>query len=291
MHFSHTNKNVVLDLIHYSKIEYVIMSSLMTATTSIVLNNRINWQSVIIVACGTYFIYTVDNILDWSGEYHLLGNIQKIWKYYLDSSIVLLFASLFIIFSLVIKKHETMITLIILGIFAFFQVLFTKQEVYQFRSTFFLWVERLADAVVWSLVTVLVHLTYLGSVMRPQVIMVIGFNFLLSLNIVMISDVTRAPTNGYIHPTPVLSDVYGETYILDMLKVFCISSIFLAIIDIVLGFFPVYNLIVLSAPCLYLILILFRRRFYDYPVFYNSLFSMASIISCIAIILVYTFFY
>jgi hypothetical protein len=70
----------------------------------------------------------------------------------------------------------------------------------------------------------------------------------------------------------------------------CFSAIILATIDIILGFFPLYNLIVLLAPTAYLMLLFSRKKFRFYPVLYNTLFSTASILSCIAIIFTYHYF-
>lgn len=278
----------LFEVFHYSKAEHILIACVMTAVTSIVLLGKVYIQPVVIVSLGTYFVYSVDNILDWYGEKHLLPNIQLIWKYYILKCLLFLPASLVFILVLVRNHQDTLLILIFLGILTLGQVFFTKQLAKQEKGKFVLWVERIVDAIVWSLVTVFVPVTYVGVGIFPQVLMVIAFNFFITFIIVMIWDITRSATNGFYHGATVLSDIYTAVGIITHLQYLCIAALLLAAIDILLGYFPIYNLIVLIAPGLYLFLLFLYPKFEHSRLMYSALFSFASVLSCLSILFVYT---
>src|SRR5262249_53060952 len=104
---------------------------------------------------------------------------------------------------------------------------------------------------------------------------------------VMIWDLTRSATGGHLHQTPTLSPLIGERRVIQLLFILSISSFVLAVIDILLGYFPWYNAAVIAAPIANCILLSLWERLRRRPRLYGSLFPLGNILSNVLIILVY----
>lgn len=277
-------------LLHYSRLVFVLLAGAMTAAVSSVLLGHLNWLAALLVALGTFTVYSVDNILDWHGERHLLHELQAVWKHYLHICGVLVpLAALCIIW--IVQQHLVLVVVFaILGGVAIAQLFLTRQMPSQPRGSLALWVERFSDAAVWSLVTTLTPVIIIGAAFTPQVVMTILFILPNAWNVVMIWDATRAATNGKYHPTPVLTEKIGEQRLINYLQLCTLMTVFLTVVDILLGFFPWYNLVVLVIPGSHLILLTFHKQLRRRPVYYCNLFTLASCIGSFIIIGVYKLF-
>jgi len=277
-----------LELIHYGRVLYFVLAITSTAVCSKVLFGTIPWQSTLIVGLGTFVIYSVDNILDWPGEQHLLEAIHPFWKPYFIGCMIAIPLSLVTVIILSLNQSLVFLAALLgLGGISVAQVTLTRQLYARSRSLIFLWAERLIDSITWPLVLVFVPLLYLGQSIAPQTLMTIAYAWHLSWVNVLTWDLTRSATGGREHGTPILSPLIGEARSILSLRIISISAIILATIDVLLGYFPWYNITVILAPALNLIMFNFWPLFRSKSRFYGSLFPITNIISNFLVITAY----
>jgi hypothetical protein len=273
---------------HYGRILFVCLAITSTAVCAEVLLGFVPWQPALIVGLGTHVIYSIDNILDWSGERHLLGAIHPIRKGYLIWCALTVPSALVIAAMLAWQHNIAFLALLTsFSVISATQVILTRQSYARDRSALSLWAERLTDSFMWSLIVVLAPVQYVDQPVVPQVLMTIAYAWHLSWINVLVWDITRSATGGLEHGTPILTPLLGERRTLHLMRVISISAIVLASIDILLGYFPWYNITVIAAPLLNLAILEYWPKLRNTPRFYSNLFPLSNIISNLLVLIVY----
>lgn len=285
----------LLAVIHYVRLPLILTSGLLVATTSIVMLGKIEWQPVCIVMLGTYVVYTIDNLIDWAKESHLLKHLETVHKRYRYASwfgipaalAILTFLSLTnsLVFFLALGTIYGISLLIIIT--ARLTKLFLQQTLYY-------WIERLIVALSWAGVTVFVPLRFsdepfdtialLTLVYLWQIAWIIGvvwrYSSVMSLFLV----------NDSLSEQRINQEVNRTKTLVIILQIICFTALIQAIVDIALGFFPIYNSIVLIIPILQFLFLCQWNNVYKKPLAYCNTFLTMMNIGMFLIILIYYLF-
>jgi hypothetical protein len=243
---------------------------------------------VLIVGLATYVVYSLDNLLDWSGEKHLLEAIKPKWNIYLIWSIFTIPLALIGVLLLAVQStFKFLILLGGLGTVSVAHILLTRRSKEQDLSTSAIWAENLIDSLTWALVSVLIPVRYAGRHIVAQTIMAVAYVWHLSWIGVMVWDLTKSATGGHRHKTQTLSVLLGEHHLIRLLQIVSVSSLVLAVVDILLGYFPWYNISVTSAPIANLILLSLWDRLRKMPLLYSNLFFLVDALCGLLVIAAY----
>ena len=276
-----------LEFLHYSRVQFCMLAMSLTAASSRVLVGQIEWQPVLIVGFSTYVIYSLDNLLDRPGEKHLPETIKNGWNVYFLWCIFTIPLALAGTLLLVTQSAIKFLALLIgLGTISIAHILLSRQSKAHDRSTITLWIEHLTDSLTWALVVVLIPVQYAGQHIVAQVIMAVAYMWQLSWVGVMVWDLTNSAVERQ-HQTQNLSVLLGEHRVIRLLRIVSVSSWVLAVVDILLGYFPWYNLSVTFGPIASLILLSLWNRLRKTPRLYDSLFYLASTLCGLLVIAVY----
>ena len=279
-----------LDFWRYNRILLCALAMSLTSASSITLIGQIQWQAVFIVGLSTYAIYNLDNIFDKPHDKLVPVFIARNWIKYLIWCIFTIPLALLITFWLVIDNERSfLIFMTILGSISIAHIILTRRLLNRNNSTFNLWAERLIDSLVWCLAVVLIPVQYSGKTITPQVIMAVVYVWQLCWVGEMVWDMTNAQKNiendGF-----QLTRILGEAFNIKMLKVVCATATILAITDILLGYFPWYNLSVIFAPLSNLVLISLWDLLPKAKRMFDSLFFLVNTFCGLVVVIVYLVF-
>lgn len=262
-----------LELLHYSRFPLIVTSGLLATTNSSVLIGSFAWQPTVIVMLGTYIVYTIDNLIDWSREREILSHIESVYICYRNISIVfMLVASVAIILLSLNRGVQFALTLMIFYLISLGIIIVSRVTKLFTPDTTYYWVERLVVALSWSLITLAVPLQYadaeyditalLTFVYVWQIAWVIGviWRYSTVVNLVQI--------NGEMSDEKVNVEILKTKRLVQILQIVCIIAATQATVDILLGFFPVHNSIVLTVPIVELVFLKYWRRIYSHPLVY-----------------------
>jgi hypothetical protein len=259
----------------------------LTAACGKVLVGQVEWQPMLMVGFGTYVVYNLDNLLDWPSEKHLLEAIKLKWNAYLIWCIFTIPLALVSALLLTVQSTFNLLALMGgLGTISVAHILLTRQSRRQGTSAIALWVEHLTDSLTWALVIVLIPVQYARQHIVAQVIMAVAYMWQMCWVGVMVWNLTNSVVEGQ-HQTQTLSALLGEHRLMMLLRIISVSSLVLAVVDIVLGYFPWYNVSVTAAPIVSLLLFPLWNRLRKTPRLYSSLFYMAVTLCSLLVIAVY----
>jgi hypothetical protein len=172
-----------------------------------------------------------------------------------------------------------------LGAIALVHTLLTRRPGH--RPTATVWAEHLTDSLVWALVIVLIPVWYVGQPIVAQVVMAAVYMWQLCWVGVMVWNFANATVPKGQHRAQPLWIVLGERRLKRLLQIVGLLSMVLALVDILLGYFPWYNFSVASGPLVNLIFLSRWDKFRATPRLYASLFYFMSAICGLLVIVVY----
>jgi hypothetical protein len=239
-------------------------------TASQVLFARVDWQVLLIVALCTHSIYSVDNLVDWAREKHLLRKIQPYRQSYVVWCTVTLPLSMVLVLVLALLHGGAFVlTLAAIGLFCTLIMLVARRPRLWLSKGISYWVERLLVALTWALFTVLVPMQYAGRTINLQVILAIVFIWMISwaLGIVwrLASIVAVQLSEG--RPEPTLA--HKRTIHVAIAASFL--AFLQAVLDTAVGFFPYLHLSVALLPALCVAFLVKWHLVFDTPLLYCNL--------------------
>lgn len=251
-------KNNVFSLFYYSQIQLVLIAVALTAATSAVLLKSITSESLWIVGLSTFATYSIDNLIDWKQDIKYYQNIKRIIPYYHKFCYAIVPICLLGIGFLVLTSNSrfqigimllgatVLITIIRLPIFN--KVLTTKND-----FTNLLW-NRVFISLIWAAVCVFTPVWYANQHLTPQTWMTYAYLTQLIFIDALLWKLEKSP-EGFITEN-------NLSFLSSILQYLCTTSILLAIVDVLLGYFPLYNLVVVLAPLVNLFVIRYWRKFH-----------------------------
>ncbi len=275
-------------ILRFSRLELSILVSSLTVASSEVLVDEVVWPVVFIVGLSTYVVYNLDNLLDWPSEKHALGAFSKNWKTYTLWCVPTILLSLFGIATFAIHSTPSFLLLLaILGTLGVGYVWMTRRP--KDRPWMALLAEQIVDALVWSLVVALLPVVYVGHPLTPQVLMAIAYMWQLCWVGTAIWNLTYtvAYLSPELHRTPTLTQKLGENQLIRLAVTVSLTALVLAVVDVCLGYFPWYNLAVVSGPAVNLILLSVWPRSRNRPELFGSIFYGANTVCGLTVWLAY----
>lgn len=278
----------LLSFINYTRVQFCVLSMSLTAASSMVLISQIDWQPITIVGLSTFVVYSFDNLFDYPQERKKITKAFPFWKTYFWFTVFAIpFALLTIGVLAFLNSFQFFTMLIVLGLISISHTILTQRLIAKNPTLLIFGLENLVDSFVWALVAVLIPVVYAGHAIVPQVYMAIGYVWLLGLSSAFLWDLSDSSVSiekGY-KKNP-FSRV-NTKLIKKLFLILSFSALVLSIVDIILGFFPWYNLIVTSAPIISLLFWSRWETYAEYPSLYANIFYVACTICSVLVILVY----
>jgi len=238
------------------------------------------------VGLATYAVYSLDNLLDWPSEKHSVSVIQPRWNVYLIWCIFTIPLSLIGILLLAVPSGFSFLLLLgTLAIISLAHTVLTSRD--NSPSVVAIWAENLVASLTWALVTVLIPVRYAGQQIVAQTVMAIAFVWHLSWVGTMLWDVTGELRATHKDQLLSLPTSLGEIHLIKLLQIVSISACVLAIVDIVLVFFPWYNISVIAAPIANVILLSLWEQLRRTPLLFINLLFLVDAFCALLVILVY----
>ena len=235
----------IFSLFYYSQIQLVLIAIVLTASTSSVLFGKISWESVVIVGASTLLTYSMDNLIDWKRDSKNYQDIiEFLPAYRLFCYSVIPFCIVLILVFVIYSPAELKIALLLLGVSSLSAILRMPKFHIPLNLSVLqsLIANRLFISCIWAIVLVFVPIFYTeSSIIRPQVWMAFGYLWQLTFISAVLWKFEKTEINF------TNSEVLKSKAVV-ILKLLSISTVFLAIIDIALGYFPLHNLVVVLAP-------------------------------------------
>jgi hypothetical protein len=277
-----------LAFLHHTRLQMSVTALALTLASGRVLVGRVQWQPALIVALCTYLVYNLDNLLDWRHEQAWLHALRPLWKAYLAWCAVTLPAAAGGVLLLLLDTGLRLVTLILgLGAASLAVTWLTRRPWKRDRPQALLWAERLFVSLVWALASVLVPVRYAGEPVVAQTLMSIAYVWQLGWVASMIWDLTSTGTTASAEQEQSLPVRLGERAWLRALKIVTLSATVLALVDILLGYFPWHNAAVAIAPLTNWSLVSLWPRFRSAPLRYCNLFFLLNALCALAVVGVY----
>ncbi len=249
-------------LFYYSQIQLGLGAMFLTGAVSAVLTGEVIWNSILIVGLSTYIVYSIDNLIDWNEDRERFRSIEQIyWLYRIWCYLTIPLATLVVMW-LTIEAHQGFFSLLALaGTLSLGTVLLqlarrAPQVIHALRDIL---PNRLFISLVWAVIAVYVPVWYLNQPTVPQTWMALAFVWQLTfVNAVLWSleillERTTGVENDRVAGIPVLTAIRA-------LQVISFSAVVLAVVDILLGYFPIYNIVIITTPLLNMITLQFWQR-------------------------------
>jgi hypothetical protein len=233
-------------------------------------------------------LYNVDNILDWRHLRAWPDAIRPIWRVYVAWCAVTIPAAGVGVTLLLTGRDVGFAALMLgLGIASLCVTWLTRKPWKKDCPRAVLWSERLFVSLVWALACVLVPVHYADQAVVAQTLMTVAYVWHLSWTAAMVWDLTSTGEMGRGEREQSLSLVLGERAWVRILKIGTISASILALVDILLGYFPWYNVSVLAVPLADWILLSLWPKFRSAPQLYCNLFFFLNTLCSLFITAVY----
>jgi hypothetical protein len=279
----------IIQFLYYLNFHLCVVAMTLSAASSRVLNGKIDWRAIVIVGLGTYVIYNFDNMVDWSEESHLFEAIKPWRNAYKICCILTIPISLAIILIFSLMTHVGFILFLIgVGLISGTYVVITFLIKDRKNSIGVLHVAHIFDALMWAIIIVLIPIQYGRYPFVVQTAMAIAYTWLLTWVSVMAWDLSYTAQSGGNSHT--VASVMGESRFVSVTQLACVSALILAIIDILLGYFPWYNLSVIGWPIFSYLMLAFWPKLHRTPRFFNFLFCSVNVLGSLLVIVTYYFF-
>lgn len=248
-----TTSNRMFNLFYYSQIQLALIASALTAATSSVLLGKISWESVILAGVSTFITYSTDNLLDWKKDLRQYQDLVGFLSAYRLSCYILIPLGIGIIYKIVIDSPaKFQSALLLLGASAISAIIRipTRNAPPTPSNIQSMAINRLFISCVWAVVLVFLPILYTESnISRPQVWMTFAYLWQLTFISAVMWKFEKIEPN-------IQNNSFLKSKTIKILKLLSITTVLLTITDIVLGYFPIYNLVVVLAPiAAYLVLI------------------------------------
>jgi hypothetical protein len=223
----------------------VVIAIVLTASTSSVLFGKVSWESLGIVGTSTLFIYSIDNLIDWkrdSKNYQDIIEFLPVYRLFCYSLIPFCILAIFVF--VIYSPAKLKIALLLLGVSSLSTILRIPKFHISLRLSALqnMIANRLFISCTWTIVLVFIPVFYTeSSIIRPQVWMTFAYLWQLTFISAVLWKFEKTELNF------TNSEVLKNKVVI-ILKLLSISTGFLAITDIVLGYFPLHNLVVILAP-------------------------------------------
>ncbi len=238
-------KHKTFSLFYYSQSQLVLIAIALTASTSSVLLGKISWESVGIVGISTFLTYSIDNLIDWEKDSKQYQDIIEFLPTYRLFCYILIPLCIVIISAFIIHSPAKLqLVLLLLSASSLSTIIrLPKHHIYtRLSSLQTMTLNRLFISCIWAIVVVFVPVLYTGSsIIRPQVWMTFAYLWQLTFINALIWKFEKIETT-------LINSGFLKTKIIKTLKILSISTGLLTIIDIALGYFPLYNIVVLLTP-------------------------------------------
>jgi hypothetical protein len=243
----------MFNLFYYSQIQLALIASALTAATSSVLLGKISWESVILAGVSTFITYSTDNLLDWKKDLRQYQDLVGFLSAYRLSCYILIPLGIGIIYKIVIDSPaKFQSALLLLGASAISAIIRipTRNAPPTPSNIQSMAINRLFISCVWAVVLVFLPILYTESnISRPQVWMTFAYLWQLTFISAVMWKFEKIEPN-------IQNNSFLKSKTIKILKLLSITTVLLTITDIVLGYFPIYNLVVVLAPiAAYLVLI------------------------------------
>lgn len=254
-----------------------------------VLFGHINWQALLIVALGTHATYSMDNLVDWTSEQHLLQAIQPYRRIYIAWCIITIPLSMIVILLLAFARGKAFALMLAgLGLFCGLIIFMARQPYRWLEQTIFYWGERLLVALTWALITTLVPMRYADEAVTLQVILAIVFIWMISWVVVVVwrftSEMAVQKNGTTYQPLP------RQKKIIQIMIGVSSVALLQAIFDTIVGFFPWLHLSVVLLPA-FCIAFLAKWHFsYQAPLEHCNLFFAVLILTLFIITGIHAWF-
>jgi hypothetical protein len=243
----------MFNLFYYSQIQLALIASALTAATSSVLLGKISWESVILAGVSTFITYSTDNLLDWKKDLRQYQDLVGFLSAYRLSCYILIPLGIGVIYKIVIDSPaKFQSALLLLGASAISAIIRipTRNAPPTPSNIQSMAINRLFISCVWAVVLVFLPILYTESnISRPQVWMTFAYLWQLTFISAVMWKFEKIEPN-------IQNNSFLKSKTIKILKLLSITTVLLTITDIVLGYFPIYNLVVVLAPiAAYLVLI------------------------------------
>jgi hypothetical protein len=243
----------MFNLFYYSQIQLALIASALTAATSSVLLGKISWESVILAGVSTFITYSTDNLLDWKKDLRQHQDLVGFLSAYRLSCYILIPLGIGVISKIVIDSPaKFQSALLLLGASAISAIIRipTRNAPPTPSNIQSMAINRLFISCVWAVVLVFLPILYTESnISRPQVWMTFAYLWQLTFISAVMWKFEKIEPN-------IQNNSFLKSKTIKILKLLSITTVLLTITDIVLGYFPIYNLVVVLAPiAAYLVLI------------------------------------
>lgn len=279
----------IFEFLYYLNVHLCILAMSLSAASARVLNGEVKWIPVVIAGLGTYVIYNLDNLVDWSKESYLFNAITMSWNSYRTWCLITIPVSLIVILALSLLVHINFLLFLVgLGLASGIYIAITFLINDRRNSVTVLHSAKLFDAFVWAVIIVLIPNRYGEYPFVAQTAMAVAYTWMLVWVGVMVWDLSY--TIQFSEHIRTLANIKGENHIVLLTKIACASAFGLATIDILLGYFPWYNISVLAWPMLSYLLLTLWPKLCSAPRLYNVLFSFINALGGILVIVAYNLF-
>jgi uncharacterized membrane protein len=237
-------KSKAFHLFYYSQLQLVLIAMALTAASSAVLMRKIAWEGIWIVGLSTFITYNLDNLIDWKRDVAEYQDIKHIIPYYHKFCYIAMPVCAVGIVALIIQGNAVFqIGVLLLGATAVITIfrlpIFNKVLNAAGDFTGLLW-NRIFISFVWTAVCVFTPVWYSNQQITPQAWMTYVYLWqLIFINALL----WKLEKYSQRHITK-----QNLALVLLILQGLCITSTLLAIVDIILGYFPLHNLVVTLAP-------------------------------------------
>lgn len=277
-----------ITLIHYSRILISLLAMSLTTSCSMILTGQIEWDAGIIVGLGTYVIYNIDNLFDWSHE-RPKPNLDGTWErsYFFLCFLTIPSASFYASAILINSRFDSLLLLGTLTIISLLHILVTRKPS---RATGILvWIEPMAVSIIWTLVIVLMPVS-LGQI-PFSVHMGRAFIFVWELSFIGVLIRRLSLTIGEFG-SQVQQSTAQTISAGNLVKVIGLVNILMFLMvayDTYTQLFPWYNASLLIVPLSLFVFAASWHRFRERPILFETCFYLLGIIGAILISTIYYF--
>jgi hypothetical protein len=278
--------NSVYEFWHFNRLQFSLMAATLTAASSIVLLGYISSNAVLINTLGTFAIYGLDDLIDAKQDKKKYPQLERWWpvKFFLFLAI----APIGLIYLLILSINGGGGFLLFIMILGIFSVIFNFIPFIQENAKIDVatpTAKALLVSFTWAVICVLSPVQYEQHRITIQTLMALVFVWQLTFVSAIIWRMALLENNVY-NKTKDTHFVI-EPLVIKRLKLLCLLSATLAIIDIILGYFPWHNIIVVLSPvCMWLLLNQYHR-FLNYKQVYSDVIVTANTLCSMLVIAVY----
>jgi hypothetical protein len=242
----------LFDIAYYSQIQLSLIAACLTVVVSAVTLQTVVWASVGIVGLGTYIIYSIDNLVDWREDRTRYPSLDRLnVPYRIWCALTVPLAILGIVGMLPGAKGSFAGLLSALGGVALAVATFRliQPEIQDIRRLRDILPNRLLVSMFWAINCVFLPGWYVDLPLTTKTWVTFAFVWQLSFITAVLWSLEFLSTPDMPLESLTVAGISANR-IIAVLIVISASSATLAIVDILWGYFPPYNVVVICAPIL-----------------------------------------